>query len=87
MYIKVHESRQSRKSYLLQYRLALSNGEEDKFVLENEEHKSVIVVESDVFKSLDNLFKGIENEKQNERIQNDGQENQRVREERRQERP
>jgi hypothetical protein len=78
MYIKVHESRQSRKSYLLQYRLALNNGEQDKFVLENEEHKSLIVVESDVFKSLDNLFKGIKNERQEERIKNDGQENQRV---------
>jgi hypothetical protein len=75
MYIKVHESRQSRKSYLLQYRLALNNGEQDKFVIENEEHKSFIVVEADVFKSLDKLFKDLQNERQEERVENDGQEN------------
>lgn len=76
MYIKVFESRQSSKSYLLQYRLALNNGEQDKFVLENEIHKSIIVMESDIFKSLDNLFKDFTNERQEERRQNDGQENQ-----------
>lgn len=68
MYIKVHESRQSNKSYLLQYRLAHNNGnpdkEQDKFVIENEAHKSFIVVESQLFTALDNLFKGLQNEKQ-----------------------
>jgi hypothetical protein len=78
MYIKVHESRQSRKSYLLQYRLALNNGQQDKFVIENEEHKSFIVVESELFNTLDKFFKGKQNERQEERVKNDGQENQRV---------
>ncbi len=79
MYIKVHESRQSKKSYLLQYRLALNNGQQDKFVLENEEHKIFIVVESQLYSMLDNLFKGLQNESQERhetRCENDGQENQ-----------
>lgn len=78
MYIKIHESRESNKSYLLQYRLCLQNKEQDKFVIENEAHKSFIVVESQLFTVLDNLFKGLQNENEEERRKNDGQENQRV---------
>lgn len=83
MYIKVFESRQSSKSYLLQYRLALNNGEQDKFVLEDQDHKSIIVLESEIFKSLDNLFRGMQNERQKEngqdgRQKDDGRENEEV---------
>ena len=80
MYIKVFESRQSSKSYLLQYRLALNNGEQDKFVLEDQDHKSIIVLESEIFKSLDNLFRGMQNEREREKEngENDGRENEKI---------
>jgi hypothetical protein len=75
MYIKVFESRQSNKYYLLQYRLSENSGEQDRFHLENEKHKSRIVIESELFNSLDTLFREHSNEK---RSKNDGQEDQRV---------
>lgn len=62
MYIKVFESRDSSKCYLLQYRLSLNMADVDRFHLENEKHNSTIVLEKDLFNLLDTLFKGKQNE-------------------------
>jgi hypothetical protein len=63
MYIKVHESRQSNLSYLLQYRLSLNQHGEDRFYIENEKHESLVINEQELFLLLDKLFKEYKNER------------------------
>lgn len=63
MYIKVHESRDSSSSYLLQYRLSLNQHGQDRFYLENEKHESLIVQEPQLFQLLDRLFREFKNER------------------------
>jgi len=72
VYIKVFENRQSSKSYLLQYRLSAENAELDRFHLQNQEHESIIIIESELFKSLDKLFKANKNEDAKERCKENG---------------
>jgi len=83
MYVKVFESRQSSKSYLLQYRLSGNQHGLDKYYIENELHESMVINETELFKLFDLLFKGKQNEAEKIRCEerrgeNDGSQNQGV---------
>lgn len=61
MYIKIFESRQSNRSYLVRYDLL--SLKEGNYKIENECHKSITVSEESLFNAIDNLFQGELNEK------------------------
>ncbi len=63
MYVKVFESRDSSRYYIVQYRLSQHVGGEDKFHLMNEKGKSLILNEPELFQLLDTLFREKKNEK------------------------
>jgi hypothetical protein len=71
MYIKVFESRQSSNGYTIRYRIAANNAELDRFELQNQDHKTIIVTEAELFKSLNDLFnsKASKNENAKERCE------------------
>ena len=84
MYVKVFESRQTSNSYIVQHDISMRGLDHGVMYLENQDKKRIKICENELFRLLDFYFRVRTDERQNEENgQNDGQENQRVRKERR----
>lgn len=85
MYVKVFESRQTSNSYIVQHDISLRGLDHGVMYLENQDKKRIKICENELFKLIDFYFKVKTNEERQgeEGRKDDGQENQRVRKERR----
>ncbi len=57
MYIKVFESRQSRRSYLIRHETSLRGLDHGKMFIENESRKIIALEEDELFKLIDTFFR------------------------------
>ena len=57
LYIKIFESRDSEKSFLLRYHISTAPGVGDKFILENEKHQQIECNENELFLIFQDYFK------------------------------
>jgi hypothetical protein len=84
MYVKVFESRQTSNSYIVQHDISMRGLDHGVMYLENQDKKRIKICENELFRLLDFYFRVRTDERQNEESrQDDGQENKRVRKERR----
>jgi len=75
MYIKVFESRDTARSYIVMHQHTMNIGQAGKMFIENEKHLALEINEGELFYLIDKFFWSKLNERENEeRRKDDGQE-------------